>query len=187
MSKLLFLYVETTGTDPARHAIIQLSGIVEIDGEVIEAFHYDLKPFPGDLVTKEALKINGFTMEQLRAFPDAMEGYKKFKAMISKYINVYDKADKFYIVGYNSRFDDSFLRELYRKCLDAFYGSCFWWPAIDVSNMAAFYFIETRKEFKNFKLETVAKAAGIEVDKDKLHGSAYDIEITRKLFKKLIE
>ena len=187
MAKLLFLDVETTGTDPARHGIVQLSGIIEIDGIEKERFDYRLKPFPGDLVNPEALKVNGLTMEQIRGFEEPLTVYQEFKVMIFKYIDRYDKKEKFHIVGYNSRFDDSFLRRLFEKCLDKFYGSYFWWPAIDVSNMAALKCINSRYEFKNFKLITVAKAAGIEIDPNKLHDAMYDVNITKELFYLLIE
>ena len=187
MAKLLFLDVETTGTDPARHGIVQLSGIIEIDGIEKERFDYRLKPFPGDLFNPEALKVNGLTMEQIRGFEEPLTVYQEFKVMIFKYIDRYDKKEKFHIVGYNSRFDDSFLRRLFEKCLDKFYGSYFWWPAIDVSNMAALKCINSRYEFKNFKLITVAKAAGIEIDPNKLHDAMYDVNITKELFYLLIE
>lgn len=187
MSKLLFLDVETTGTDPARHAVVQIAGIIEIDGEERERFDFTMRPFPGDMVTQEALKINGLTLEQIRGFEEPFTVYREFKKILLNYIGQYDKSDKFHLVGYNSRFDDSFLRRFFEKCVDKFYGSYFWWPAIDVSNMAALKCIAIRNEFKNFKLETVAKEAGIETDSGRMHDAMHDADTTKKLFYLLIE
>ena len=53
--------------------------------------------------------------------------------------------------------------------------------------MAALKCINSRYEFKNFKLITVAKAAGIEIDPNKLHDAMYDVNITKELFYLLIE
>lgn len=43
--KFLYFDVETTGTDPAKHDIIQLSGIIEWDGKEVDRFDYRVKPF----------------------------------------------------------------------------------------------------------------------------------------------
>lgn len=182
MAKLLFLDLETTGTDKNRHGVIQIAGILEIDG--VEQVRFDLfsSLFPGDIVNKEALKINGRSVEDIRKFPKPEKTYNDFMAILGKHINRYDKKDKFFIVGYNSRFDDDFLREWFRKCNDKFYGAYFFWPAIDVSNMAALHYMEEREIFKDFKLMTVAQAAGVDISGDKTHTAGYDVEITRKLF-----
>lgn len=36
---------------------------------------------------------------------------------------------------------------------------------------------------ENFKLMTIAKHVGIEVDENKLHDAEYDIDLTYKIFK----
>jgi len=48
--KLLFLDVETTGVDNSKNGIIQLSGIIEIDGVIKEEFNFNrlsgINPLP---------------------------------------------------------------------------------------------------------------------------------------------
>lgn len=39
---------------------------------------------------------------------------------------------------------------------------------------------------ENFKLMTVARTMGIEIDENKLHDATYDIELTRDIFYKII-
>lgn len=45
---------------------------------------------------------------------------------------------------------------------------------------------EVRNDMENFKLMTVAKTMGIEIDENKLHDATYDIELTRDIFYKII-
>lgn len=44
MIKILFFDCETTGIDPKKNAIHQLSGIMDIDGIIKETFDYKIKP-----------------------------------------------------------------------------------------------------------------------------------------------
>lgn len=41
-------------------------------------------------------------------------------------------------------------------------------------------------DMENFKLMTVAKTMGIEIDENKLHDATYDIELTRDIFYRII-
>ncbi len=187
MAKLLFLDVETTGTDPERHGLIQLAGIIEIDGKVINTFNAKVRPFKGDAVNKEALKINGTTIEEIRQYPESETQYKKLIDLLDKFVDKYNKKDKLSIVGYNPKFDDDFLRAWFMKCgANKFtYGSYFWWPLIDVASNTAWLYRDQRAKFENFKLMTVAKALGVDMGEGDAHNAAYDVGVTRKLFYKL--
>ena len=55
--KLLFFDLETTGTNPARHGIHQISGIVEIDGVEQERFDFKVRPNPKAEILDEALAV----------------------------------------------------------------------------------------------------------------------------------
>lgn len=187
MTKLFFIDLETTGTDPNQNGIVQLSGIIEIDQEEKERINLLIHPFETDVIEEEALEINNRTKEEISNFRSPVAIYKNFIDTMLKYIDKYDRLDKFNFVGYNSRFDDDFLRAWFKKCADKYYGSYFFWPPIDVANMAATWFINKRDLFLNFKLMTVAKAIGIQIDESKSHDAMYDIEITKELFNRLIK
>ena len=64
MSKLLHLDVETTGLYAPGAGLVQVAGIVEIDGEEVETFDLRCRPFPGDLLNKDALQIIGKVKKQ---------------------------------------------------------------------------------------------------------------------------
>jgi len=180
--KLIFIDVETTGVDDSKHGLIQLGGIIEIDGKEADRFNYLIKPFPDDAIEDGALRVTGRSLQEIEGFKNPKEVYFEFMCLLNGYIDKYNRFDKFQFIGYNSRFDDGFLRTWFKKNNDNFYGSYFFWPAIDVSNMAACKYMETRQKFSNFKLMTIAKVAGLEIDLSKAHDAMYDIEVTKNLF-----
>ena len=106
--------------------------------------------------------------------------YKQFVDLLSKYVDRYNKKDKFFLAGYNiASFDNSFLRAWFIQNGDKYFGSWFWSNCFDVMVLATPYLSEKRAEMENFKQGTVAKALGINVDDSKLHDALYDIEICK--------
>lgn len=184
--KYLFCDLETSGLDPSRHAVIQLAGLIDIDGEVVEEFDFRMQPFPGQTLSNESLEINGVTLEQMKKFPKPMVVYNELMAVFNKHVSRFDKTDKFFLVGYNSNFDDTFLRQYFKNCGDDFYGSFIWWPTIDIAPFAMEFLKEERAKFPDFKLGTVASAIGIEVDRTKTHNALYDSHLARKIYRKMI-
>lgn len=184
--KYLFCDVETSGLDTSRHAIIQLSGIVDIDGEIVDEFDLRLQPFPNQFLSQESLDINGITKEELKTYLPPKTAYIALTKIFNKWIDRFDKEDKFFFVGYNSTFDDSFIRTFFQNCGDDYYSAYIWWPTIDVAPFAMEYFKEERAKFHNFKLSTVCKALNIPVDENKTHSALYDSHLTRKMYRKII-
>ena len=186
MSKLLFFDLETTGTLVSKHGIHQMSGAIVIDGELKETFNYHVQPHPNAQHDPMALQVGGVTSEQIMAYSPMGEIYNKFIDMLSKYVDRFNKADKFFLVGYNnSSFDNQFLRAWFVLNGDKFFGSWFWANCIDVMVMATPVLANERPQMENFKQGTVAKTLGIEVDDNKLHDALYDIEICRAIFNKV--
>ena len=70
-----------------------------------------------------------------------------------------------YLVGYNNAgFDNHFLRALFQQCGDKYFGSWFYPNCMDVYVMATPFLMDVRNDMENFKLMTVAKTMGIEID-----------------------
>jgi DNA polymerase-3 subunit epsilon len=185
--KAMYFDVETSGTDDKKHGILQLAGEIEIGERVVDRFNFLMKPFPNKEINDKALQSNGITREQIKKFESPTKVYESFVQILDKYIDRYDKGDKFTLIGYNARFDDAFLRSWFADNFNAYYGSYFHWPAIDVSNMIAVKYRNWRHKFKDFKLMTVANQLGIEIDITKAHDAMYDTKVTRAIFRKLIE
>lgn len=180
--KVLFFDLETTGTLVNKHGIHQLSGMIVVDGEVKENFDFKVQPNPKAEILQEALDVAGVTKEQIMAYPPMGEIYKQFVDLLSKYVDRYNKKDKFFLAGYNiASFDNSFLRAWFIQNGDKYFGSWFWSNCFDVMVLATPYLSEKRAEMENFKQGTVAKALGINVDDSKLHDALYDIEICKQI------
>jgi DNA polymerase-3 subunit epsilon len=184
--KEIFFDVETSGVDYKKNGILQLAGTIEMDGERVESFDFKMKPFPDQIIEDEALEANGITRSQIESFADPHNCYIQFIRILGKYVDRFDRSDKFTLIGYNSRFDDDFMREWFKRCNDKYYGAYFFWPAIDVANMVAVKYRKVRSQFPNFKLMTVAKALKIEVDESRAHEAGYDTMITRAVYLKCL-
>lgn len=184
--KLVFFDLETTGTLVNKHGIHQISGLIVIDGEVKEKFNLYVQPNPKAIIEQEALNVAGVTQEQVMAYPPMGQIYNQFVDMLSKYVDRYNKQDKFFLVGYNNAsFDNPFLRAWFIQNGDKYFGSWFWANCIDVMVMATPYLADVRPTMENFKQGTVAKTLGIAVDDSKLHDALYDIEVCKAIYDKV--
>lgn len=181
--KLLFFDLETTGTLVNRHGIHQISGMVVIDGNVMETFNFYVQPNPKADIVKEALDVAGVTEEQIKSYPPMGDVYREFTAILDKYVSKYDKKDKFFLVGYNNAsFDNQFLRAWFVQNGDKYFGSYFWSNSIDVMVLATACLASSRAEMENFKQGVVAKALGILVDDSRLHDALYDIAVCKAIY-----
>jgi DNA polymerase III subunit epsilon len=183
MSKLIFYDLETTGLNPEQNGIHQISGCIEIDGEEKKCFDFKVAPNPKLIISEEALKVSNKTKEEVMAYPNMEVIYKQFTDLLGKYVDKYDKKDKFFLVGYNNAsFDNQFLRNWFLQNNDKYFGSWFWANALDVYVLATQKLLKERKEMLDFKLSTVCSHVGITINEGKLHDANYDIELTRKLY-----
>lgn len=181
--KLFFFDLETTGTNPGRHGIHQISGEIMIDGVTREQFDFKVRPNPQAQIEEDALKVGGVTKEQILAYPPMYDIYRKLINMLEKYVDKYNKKDKYFLVGFNNAsFDNQFLRGFFLQNGDQYFGSWFWSNSFDVMVLATPYLAANRAEMENFKLATVAKALGIEVSEDNLHDATYDIALTKGIY-----
>ena len=184
--KLFFFDLETTGTFPNRHGIHQISGEIVIDGETKECFNFHVRPNPKALIDPEALKVSGVTEAEIKAYPPMEEVYDKLIHLLEKYVDKYDKNDKFFLAGYNNTsFDNNFLRGFFLQNNDRYFGSWFWSNSIDVMVLATQYLLEKRHQLENFKLATVARFLNINVESDELHRADYDIALTKAVYDKV--
>lgn len=188
--KLFYCDVETNGVNPQEDAILQISGIIRVDGKDKETFNLFLRPHDGQELNEEASAIHGITQEAIDADPAKFithqEAYTQIKETLGEYVDQYDKTDKFFFVGYNcNTFDMPFLRQMFTRNGDKYFGSWFSYPSIDVCLIAGYHLMSRRASLPNFKLTTIARTLGIEVDESKAHDAMYDIELTREILKEI--
>ncbi|HYD35527.1 MAG TPA: 3'-5' exonuclease [Vitreimonas sp.] len=180
--KILYFDVETTGRDAVKNDITQLSGALEIDGNIVEEFNYRLQPINWDTVEPEALEVTGISLEELKTFPTPDKAYKSFLAMLDKHISKFDRTDKFYPAGYNVRFDLDFLGNFFKKNGNNYFGSYCNWKAIDPLPILQFMDAHKMIALENYKLSTVCNHFGIEIQ---AHDAMSDIMATKKLIAKV--
>lgn len=185
MIKKFFFDLETTGLDHTVNAIHQLSGCIEIDDTVVEEFNFKMRPWDGAIIEPKALETCNVDLETIMAYEPEEEVFKKFMAMVQRYVKKFDKKDKMYMIGFNNAaFDNRWLRRWYEMNMrDDYFNSFFWGNTLDVMVLASEYLLEKRVGMENFKLMNVARACGIEIDESKLHDAQYDIELTRNVYR----
>lgn len=182
--KIFYLDEETTGTNPVVNDIIQLAGIIEIDGQVIERVNMNCQPFDWEAVEEQALRVNGLSIAKLRTFQEPKEMHSALLKVSGKYVDKYDKTDKFTLAGQKVGFDADFLKEFFIKCGDQYYGSWFNWRHVDLLSVVRWLRYVGRIELENDRLETIAAHFGITFD---AHDAMADIETTRTLLKMIAE
>lgn len=190
MSKLIFLDLETTGLNPKRAAIIQFGAVIVGMGRPAAELDIRMRPHEDAEVNEEALTVTGVMPGDFDNPPyiDYREGKRQIEAALAGYVNRYDKLDKFFAIGYNLyAFDMPFLRALFSRCGDKYFGSWFWHPPIDLMIIAAFILRNERPTLPNFKLETVCRAFGVRVDEEKQHDALYDVKLCIELWKAIME
>ncbi|WP_340222122.1 3'-5' exonuclease [Fusobacterium nucleatum] len=187
MNKIIFIDTETGGVNTEKSALIQLSGIIRVNKKDVETFNFFIKPFENSEVNEKALEVQGRTLEELKTekYVEEKEVYKQFVNLLDKYVDKYDKTDKFIVAGYNVRFDVDMLKAFFQR-----HGNNFLFSYLDSSMLDPLYSIRLLQVagilpvLENNKLETWCKHFGIEL---KAHDSLEDIEATKKLIGKLIE
>lgn len=184
MKKILYADTETTGLDPKIHDIVQLAVIIEIDGKVKEKLQWFVQPFNWKDINAEALKINGFTIEQLKTFTEPIAVYRNLILIFDKYIDRYNKNDKFGLAGYNGQFDRRMLNEFFLKNGDKYFGSYVDYHILDPASLLYLLEYKGALRLKDYHLETACKYFNIEI---KAHDAMEDIIATRKLTHKLLE
>lgn len=186
MIKTLFFDVETTGTKFWKNGIHQIAGIIDIDGTEVDRFKYNVNPEPVEIDPK-ALEVSNVKESDIRSYPAKGFVYHQLLKHLQANVDKYNKKDKYFLCGFNNApFDNNFFRSFFLQNGDEYFGSWFWSNTFDVMVLATPYLMHERTEMPDFKLHTVAKQLGFEVDDTKLHDAMYDMELTRKMFYKIV-
>lgn len=185
-SPIIFADIETGGLTPGVHPIIQLAALKEVKGEVVDEINIKIRPYKGCKISPKALEVNGITVEQLRNDPERIglkEAMAKFLTFCGLRNAFTSKGDRVHFCGYNSvRFDFPHLEcAADASGIDYFYAK-FHFPGIDVAVLAADRLRDDRHLLPDFKLMTVAKHLGIDVE-GQAHDALFDVRITRELYK----
>ena len=176
---LFYLDVETTGFDTKKNEVIELAFAIEVDGVIHLKMNLFLKPDRLDTIKQEALSINGWSIDELKKLPDRKIACDFFCETIEQYRNDYNNLNRFKIIEYSNGFDLKFMRTIYLSN-DQFCKN-FGKESINVLSLAK----KKLPKIKPHSLKSVARALGINVDDNLIHGAAYDRDILIKIYNKL--
>lgn len=160
MRKEIFIDLETTGLDSKKDRILQIAGIVKIDGKIKEKFNFK---------SKKSVFL------------------KNLCDVLDKHIDPYNKNDKAYLVGWNSKFDSDFLHQAFKLYSKSSFGNYMHHMSIDIQQLCAYKFMKKGIVPRSFKLEDIARYFKIPCSSKKFHDAMYDINITNEIYKKLLK
>jgi DNA polymerase-3 subunit epsilon len=183
--KILWFDTETTGLTE-NSAMFQISGVIEIDGASVEEFDIFCKPHKGADISEEALKVTGVTREELENYQDPRKAYEQLIEIFSKYIDKFDRDDKFIIGGQNVKFDIDVLNKFFKRNNDNYLGSFLNYKQVfDTLNVyVALEIAEVVPKLENHKLESICKVMGVKLEN--AHNSLADIKATKEVGDKLL-
>ena len=184
MNKILWFDTETTGVDYQKNCLIQIAGIIEVDNEIEESFNLRCRPIPGSEISKEALEVNNLSISEINSWAYPYELYIKIKEIFEKYIDKFNRDDKFIIAGHHITFDYNFLDSFFRKLGDDYLGSYIDTRSrLDTKEIANFLRILNKLKVNNIKLGTLCEHFNININ---AHEAFSDITANREVFKYLM-
>lgn len=184
--KLFYCDTETSGVDYKNCGLLKMAGIFTIDGHEAFRINYKIKPKPNAFLDPEAFKCNGIDPKDFDKYDEMKDVHHRLTMQLGHHINKFSKTDKAFFIGYNCKFDVDFMRQWFLDCDDKYFGSWFWSNPIDVMALASEYLKNVRAEMPNFKLMEVARAFNIPIVEGELHDAIYDVELTKKIYEKMI-
>jgi len=191
MNKIFWLDLETTGVLPGINGIIQLAALIELDGKVEEELNLLMRPMKKHTVEPEALTVNKTTEAQITAYPHPADQFAILENTLNRYVNRFEKLDKFILAGYNvSAFDEPFLRQFFvdnaatreDRAKGGYFGSWFFWPKRDVQTYLSEHIAEHSLRLPNYRLATICEHFNIPIE---AHDAMSDIKATRTLYQVL--
>ena len=180
--KIFWVDCETSGLDSKENGIIQLAYIIEIDGVEKESGEL-FSNCAGKRMDQSALTINGYATDGIRQFPSSKEMYKKLVSIFSKYVDKYDREDKFTIGGYNVKFDRAFLSQLWYDNGDKYFGSWFNFGDIDPSQIVRF--LQYCGWTFPAKMKLIDLAEYFNISTENAHDALADIRMTIDIVKEI--
>lgn len=188
LSEILWVDTETGGVDEKKHALVQLSAIIEIDGKEIDSIDLKMKQYGNKTIEQKALQVQNRTIEDIATFDDPIECFNKFKKFLAR--RPASKQNRYIMAGYNADFDCRFISEWYK---DITGGPFEYWDYMQFSPIDILPTLRAMRHYGiissiDTRLETMCKLFGIELN---AHDSMSDIRATMNLtnfvYKKLFQ
>ena len=181
--KVLWFDCETSGIAPYRHGIIELAYQLEINGKTAAegVLHSNCDGYEID---DAALEVNKFNRQALAEFSSPHHMYLALAALFAGHVDKYERDDKLIAGGYNVEFDVNFLRALWDRSKDEYFGSWFAFGVLDPARIVRFLQYTGKVPwFSKMTLVELAKYYGVE--RPDAHDALADITMTRDIVAKI--
>lgn len=185
--KIFWFDTETTGLDAKENDIVQIAGVIEKDGVLMEEIDIKMRPFSPQRVTEEALQVQGRTIGEIMQWQEPKQAHAELCRYLGKHCYKFDRKDKMWIAGQNIQFDDRFLRSHFEKCGDRYYGSFFMHRNIDLKALMYLLSYFGKVDLENYKLATIAKHYDVSFGEEGAHDALADVRVTRQCVLKALD
>jgi DNA polymerase III epsilon subunit-like protein len=190
--RVVFFDLETGGTNPQQHPIIQIAAIA-VDREFNELGSFEAKiDFDIHLCDPEALTVNSYDAEvwekESRPAPHVAQDFSRFLKQYADVRMVSQRIGREYFVaqlaGHNAAsFDGPFIQEFYRQCGLFLPGG---YRVLDTLQRAMWHFHDHPEHSpRDFKLGTLCEHFGIQLDN--AHDALADVRATVALCRHLTQ
>lgn len=184
---LLFLYldVETTGLDSTKAGLVEVSGLFEFQGQILQEFELLINPFtyPREVeIQEKALAVNNRTIPEIQTFLNQKECID-WLCLATKQYTEYYNCNRPFLIGYNTGFDTSFIQEWF-NVNNIRFSEYFQYKYIDVLQLSMLLgYMGIIDPFDN-NLKDMCLKFGI--DLTNAHTAIADIKATRELYHKML-
>ena len=152
---------ETTGTDPDKDRIVQLSAIKFnlSNKQITEKSRFNIYINPQMLMDDKVINIHGITNEFIKDFETESEQFEDI-------YNFFGDAP--IVIGHNIGFDNNFLKAMYNRCGKNFN------PVVSIDTLECARDLIPYTDIENYKLQTILNNLGISAGL-KFHDSMDDV------------
>ncbi|UAB71406.1 ribonuclease T [Vibrio sp. SCSIO 43132] len=172
--------VETAGFNAKTDALLEICAVtlkMNEEGDLVPAstIHFNVEPFEGANLEKEALEFNGIRdpFSPLRGAVTEAEALKEIYKLVRKEQKAAD-CNRAIMVAHNANFDHSFVMEASKRCsLKRVPFHPF--ATFDTATLSGLAYGQT-------VLAKACKVAGMDFDNKEAHSALYDTEKTAELF-----
>lgn len=165
----VFFDTETTGLDPIKDSVIQISGLVmNRKLEVLKTINELCNPSPL-VISPKITEITGITNADV-------ENARPERAVLTDFLSVTNRCGYF---AYNSPFDVNMVQGSMRN-----YGINVQLDHFDVLKLARD--VLANEPIENHKLKTVSDFLGVTPEGENFHNALFDVESTVRVFKALM-
>ena len=178
---MIVVDVEASGMDPQKNSLVSV-GAIDFDNPE-NRFYEECRIWDGAHIEDEALKVNGFTREQITDSKKQTD-----REVVEKFLKWLETCKEHTIAGQNPSFDRDFLMyTAYRYHIN--------WPlahrTIDIHSVAYFHMIKngltppTDKKHSALNLTRTIKYVGLEIERGK-HNAMEDTLLEAEVLSRLM-